>query len=120
MRGATSPGRRAGLRVVPSGQSVLSASFAHPPFMPCPACGASVAVAAEGEHVCNPDRRVDFELFQLRAEVASLGAEIENYLSSARGRFEEWCAEHERRKTPAREPEEPVEPEGADDESAPR
>jgi len=24
-----------------------------------------VAVAAEGEHVCNPDRRVDFELFQL-------------------------------------------------------
>jgi hypothetical protein len=74
----------------------MSASFAHPPFMPCPECGASVAVAAETEHVCNPERRVDYELFQLRAETAELDAEIESYLSSPRGRFEQWYAEHDR------------------------
>lgn len=74
----------------------MSASFSHPAFMPCPDCGASVAVASEIEHVCTPDRRLDFELFQLRAEISSLGAEIEEYLSSAHGRFEQWYAEHER------------------------
>ena len=58
----------------------VSASFSHPPFMPCPECGASVAVAPETEHVCNPDRRLDFELFQLRAEISGLGAEIKGYL----------------------------------------
>ena len=75
----------------------VSASFSHPPFMPCPECGASVAVTAETEHVCNPDRRLDFELFQLRAEVSGLGTEIADYLSSAQGRFELWYAERERR-----------------------
>lgn len=74
----------------------MSASFSHPAFMPCPDCGASVAVAPKTEHVCRPDRRLDFELFQLRAEISSLGAEIEEYLSSAHGRFEQWYAEHER------------------------
>lgn len=76
--------------------------------MPCPECGASVEVAVEAEHVCNPDRRLDYELFQLRAEISSLGAEIEDYLSSARGRFEQWYAEHERREgRPAEPPDEP-------------
>jgi hypothetical protein len=56
-----------------------------------------VAVAPETAHACNPDRRLDFELFQLRAEISGLGAAIEEYLSSAKGRFEQWCAEHERR-----------------------
>ncbi len=65
--------------------------------MPCPECGASVAVAREAEHVCNPNRRLDFELFQLRAEISGLSAEIEEYLSSAQGRFEQWYADHERR-----------------------
>ncbi len=75
----------------------MSASFSHPPFMPCPACGASVAVVREAQHVCNPDRRVDFELFQLRAEISALGDEIGEYFASAQGRFEQWCAEYERR-----------------------
>lgn len=65
--------------------------------MPCPECGASVAVAAESEHVCNPNRRVDYELFQLRAETAALDAEIEDYFSSPKGRFEQWYAEHDRK-----------------------
>jgi hypothetical protein len=85
----------------------MSASFAHPPFMPCPECGASVAVAAEAVHVCNPDRRVDYELFQLRAETARLDAEIEDYFSSPTGRFEQWYAEHDRGSNRAEEREQP-------------
>lgn len=81
--------------------------------MPCPECGASVEVALETEHVCNPERRIDFELFQLRAEVSRLGVEIDDYLASAQGRFEQWYAEHERRSGPTGEPSEepPDEPE---------
>ena len=63
-----------------------------------------MAVAPKAEHVCNPDRRLDFELFQLRAEISGLGTEIEEYLSSAQGRFEQWYAEHERRPESAHEP----------------
>jgi hypothetical protein len=86
----------------------MSASFAHSPFMPCPECGASVAVATETAHTCNPDRRLDFELFQLREEISSLGGQIGEYLSSARGRFEQWYAERERR--PLREDDPSEEP----------
>jgi len=75
----------------------MSASFSHPPFMPCPECGASVAVADEPEHVCDPARRIDYELFQLREEVSGLCAQIGEYLDSAEGRFEQWYAEYERR-----------------------
>lgn len=75
-----------------------------------------MAVSDEREHVCDTDRRVDFELFQLRTETAGLEAEIDAYLSSAQGRFEQWFAERERR--PERpdeqsaEPDEPDEPGG--------
>jgi hypothetical protein len=83
----------------------MSASFSHPPFMPCPECGASVAVAEETQHVCSPERRVDFELFQLRAQISALGDEIGDYLASAQGRFEQWYAEHERQlKDPTDDP----------------
>lgn len=75
--------------------------------MPCPACGASVAIAEEAEHVCDPDRLVEFELFQLRAEVSGLDTEIEEYLSSTHGRFEQWYAEHERQPTEDDLPDEP-------------
>lgn len=74
----------------------VSASFSHPPFMPCPTCGASVAVETEATHVCDPERRLDFEVFQHRAELASLETEIGTFLSSPRGRFEQWYAERER------------------------
>jgi hypothetical protein len=63
-----------------------------------------VAVAPESAHACNPDRRLDFELFQLRAEISGLGAAIEEYLSSAQGRFEQWYAERERRPRRAGDP----------------
>lgn len=63
-----------------------------------------MAVATETEHTCNPDRRLDFELFQLRAEISSLGDQIGEYFSSPQGRFEQWYAEHERRPEHADEP----------------
>lgn len=78
--------------------SAVSSLFSHPPFMPCPSCGASVRVVEEQEHVCNPERKLDFELFQLRGEVSALDGEIEEYLSSTRGRFEQWFADYERRR----------------------
>ena len=77
----------------------MSASFAHPSFMPCPECGASVEEATKTEHVCDPARRLDFEMFQLRDEVSGLDTQIDAYLSSARGRFEQWYADHERRRS---------------------
>lgn len=66
--------------------------------MPCPVCGASVAVAEQKQHVCDPERRLDYELFQLRDDVARLDAQIDAYLDSPSGRFEQWYAERERRR----------------------
>lgn len=63
-----------------------------------------MAVAQGAEHTCDPDRRLDFELFQLREEISGLDAQIEGYLSSTRGRFEQWYAEHERQSPPADDP----------------
>jgi hypothetical protein len=92
----------------------MSASFAHPPFMPCPACGASVAVETGAEHVCDPERRLDFELFQHRGELAALETEIQAFMGSPRGRFEQWYAERERRPDGQRRPDGPSEPDAAD------
>ena len=63
-----------------------------------------MAVATETEHVCNPERRLDYELFQLRDEVSDLGSQVVNYLASARGQFEAWTAERERRHQNPNEP----------------
>ena len=50
---------------------------------------------------------LDYELFQLRSETAGLDAEIEDYLSSTKGRFEQWYAERDREPTRPEEREEP-------------
>ena len=67
-------------------------------FMPCPACGGSCERAAVDEHACDPERRLDFRLFQLRSEIAGLEDAVRAYLESARGRFELWYAARERRR----------------------
>ena len=61
-------------------------------FMPCRDCGASVDRAAPSAHRCSPARRVDYQMFGLREEIAELEAGMRRYLSSARGRFESWLA----------------------------
>ena len=66
--------------------------------MPCPECGASVAAAARAEHVCDPERRLEYRMFQLREEVAGFEERLRGYLDSPHGRFLQWLAEHERRR----------------------
>ena len=64
--------------------------------MPCDECGASVPVGGRGEHVCSEPRRLDYQLFQLRAELAAFEDQFAAYLESPQGRFELWYAERER------------------------
>jgi hypothetical protein len=78
--------------------------FPRPLHMPCSECGAAVERPKQDEHVCEPDRLLDYQLFQLRDEVAALEGELVVYLDSPRGRFELWCAERDRRNGIERRP----------------
>jgi hypothetical protein len=64
--------------------------------MPCPECGASVHRDEAEAHRCDPDRRLDYAMFQLRLEVEAFDRELDAYLESPRGRFEQWDAERRR------------------------
>jgi len=75
------------------------AIFPQPEYMPCNHCGASVARSEADGHVCEPERKLDFEVFQLRNEVEAFETELESYLETPRGRFEAWFAERERRRS---------------------
>jgi len=66
-------------------------------YISCDDCGASVTRDESGVHECDPERRLDYLIFQVRDEVASLEADFGSYLDSPNGRFESWYAEHERR-----------------------
>ena len=68
----------------------------EPPFMPCPACGASIARASDDEHVCDEARVVDFTVVQLRPELESLEDEFAEFLDTPQGRFEAWLAKRDR------------------------
>ena len=61
-------------------------------YMPCPECGGSVDRLESDEHVCDHERQVKYQLFQLRDEVAEFDSELECYLASPRGLFEQWYA----------------------------
>jgi hypothetical protein len=74
----------------------MSAFFAHSRFMPCTECGSSVAAGERDEHVCDPERLLDYRMFQLREEVADLEVGLRGFLDSAHGRFAQWLAERER------------------------
>lgn len=75
----------------------MSAFFASSSHMPCTECGASVRVAVQHEHVCDPERRLDYLMFQRREEVAGFEDGVRSFLDSAHGRFAQWIAERERR-----------------------
>jgi hypothetical protein len=76
----------------------MSIPFPTPRYMPCSECGASVERAGKDGHVCDRGRLLDFQMFQLKDEVAAVDDEFGAYLDSPRGRFELWWAERERRK----------------------
>jgi hypothetical protein len=66
--------------------------------MPCPECGASVAAVAGSEHHCDPERRLEYKMFQLREEIAGFEDLLRTYLESPHGRFLQWLAERERKR----------------------
>jgi hypothetical protein len=72
-------------------------SFFTSQHMPCTECGASVRSADRDRHRCDPERRLEFRLFQLRDEVAGLDDGLRGYLESPEGRFAQWLAERERK-----------------------
>jgi len=78
----------------------MSSAFAHSHHMPCAECGASLATDERGDHACNPERRLEYRLFQLRDEVAGFEDGLRGYLESPQGRFDQWLAERDRRKPP--------------------
>ena len=63
--------------------------FPAPTSLPCPECGASIALDGE-DHECDEERRRWYQLF------AALEDELREYLSSPEGRFEAFYAERER------------------------
>jgi hypothetical protein len=66
--------------------------------MPCPDCGAAVERAHADKHLCERGRLVDYQMFQLRDELADIETELGAYFDSPEGRFELWRAERERRR----------------------
>ena len=74
----------------------MSAFFASSRYMPCTQCGASVSAEAHEEHVCDPERKLDYLMFQLREEIACFDEILREYLGSAHGRFAQWVAERDR------------------------
>jgi hypothetical protein len=86
-------------RIASDGISTLIAMgipFPQPRYMPCSDCGASVSREEKDKHVCERARLLDFQMFQLRDELAALDAELGAYFDSPQGRFELWFAERER------------------------
>jgi hypothetical protein len=66
-------------------------------FVPCEDCGASIAKSEYEAHVCEPERRVQYQMIRHRDEIAAVEVEIRTYLDSPTGRFEAWYAERKRR-----------------------
>lgn len=74
----------------------MFAFFAHSRYMPCPDCGASLLGEDRDEHTCDTERRLDFQMFQLRGEIARFDYDLAAYLTSPEGKFEAWYAEQRR------------------------
>jgi hypothetical protein len=74
----------------------MSSAFAHSHYMPCDECGASLAANERDGHTCDPERRLEYRLFQLRHEVDSFEDRLRGYLDSPQGRFAQWLAARER------------------------
>lgn len=75
----------------------MSSAFPHPKHMPCPNCGASIPVQdPTAAHVCHDDRRLDFQLAELREEIEGLERDLAAWLETPHGRFAAWLAKRTR------------------------
>jgi hypothetical protein len=72
-------------------------SLPQPAFMPCPACGASVAREQTEQHVCDPEQRTRYESFRALLEVERFDGELTSWLRTPAGRFAIFYAARERR-----------------------
>jgi hypothetical protein len=70
--------------------------FPRPTHLPCPDCGASVAATGPSEHGCEPERRLEYQLVQMREEIGAFDAELARWLETAEGRFAAWLADRAR------------------------
>jgi hypothetical protein len=61
-------------------------------YVSCSDCGASIERVRTEDHVCKPERRLDYQVFQLREEVDGFDEEVATYLETPQGRFEQWYA----------------------------
>jgi hypothetical protein len=77
-------------------ERIVTLELPPPAHMPCSECGASVARGDEEAHRCEPERRLDYVMFELRAEVESFDHGLGAYLDSSHGRFEQWDAARRR------------------------
>lgn len=68
-------------------------------YMPCSECGASVERAAADSHTCDPERRVDYQMFTMRREIAGFEQDLQAYLEAPRGLFDTWLAAQEVRRS---------------------
>lgn len=68
--------------------------------MPCEECGASLDRHESEEHACDPERRLDYQIFQHREAIAHFDDDLDTFLASPQGRFELWYAQHTRERRP--------------------
>ncbi len=74
----------------------MFAFFAHSQYIPCSECGASLAGEDRDEHVCDGDRRIDFQMFRLRGGIGRFELDLAEFLKTPGGRFEAFYAERQR------------------------
>lgn len=74
----------------------MFAFFAHSKYIPCPECGASLAGEDPDDHVCDEGRRLDFQMFRMRSNIARFEEDLAEFLETSAGKFERWCAEQQR------------------------
>ncbi len=74
----------------------MFAFFAHSQYIPCSECGASLAGEDRDEHVCDGERKVDFQMFRLRGGIALFELDLGEFLETPVGRFEAFYAERQR------------------------
>jgi hypothetical protein len=83
-------------RFLAEGSRGMFAFFAHSKYMPCPECGAALAGEEPDDHVCDEQRRIDFQMFRMRGGIARFEIDLGAFLASPVGRFESWYAEQRR------------------------
>ena len=59
---------------------------------PCAQCGASVVRTSTDEHVCDPRRRVEFQVLAMTAAISSFDNDLQVWLAGREGRFESYLA----------------------------